>query len=255
MQRVPFNELTPLKEALEGLNEQIEHFERTATDKAKLLLLRGIAHDLLTPVSQLQLNLATLQGRLNSSEHSELLLDIGDSLRRVTGVASQFKSLKETNVSEPTELVSAVALEVKALAESEAVAARGIKVEFIPPMDKVLSPFSKTDVSRILGNLVQNSVDASKDGSIINVSVSARGATGTLTIADAGKGIPTSAQPKVFDPEFTLKPGTGTGLGLAVVKYICTMRSAKIDLKSELNKGTAISIQFPIVRGEACISS
>ena len=254
-QRVPFNELVPLKEALEGLNEQIEHFERTATDKAKLLLLRGIAHDLLTPVSQLQLNLATLQGRLQSSEHSDLLLDIGDSLKRVTGVASQVKSLKETKISEPTELVSAVAVEVKALAESESVVAKGIKVEFVPPMDRVLSPFSKTDVSRILGNLVQNSVDASKDGSIINVSVSTHGTTGTLTIADAGKGIPISAQPKVFDPEFTLKPGTGTGLGLAVVKYICTMRSAKIDLRSELNKGTEISIQFPIVRGEACISS
>ncbi|MDZ4660403.1 MAG: HAMP domain-containing sensor histidine kinase [Pseudomonadota bacterium] len=252
--QVPFNELIPLKEALDGLTQQIENFERTATDKARLLLLRGIAHDLLTPVAQLQLNLATLETRLHSNDQNELLTDIRDSLKRVTGVASQVKSLNEKTAPENTELVSMVESEVKALSENESLTSKGIKVRFSSKSDSIRCPFSKTDISRILANLVQNASDASPNGSVINVRVSTENNIGTLSIEDFGKGISKMAQPNVFDPEFTLKPGTGTGLGLAVVKYICDKRLAKIELKSELNKGTNISIQFPILRGETCIN-
>ena len=245
-QKVPFSELLPLKSALEGLNEQIMKFEQDATDRTRLIILRGIAHDLLTPVSQLQLNLATLEAQVAPGQHQELLNDIRDSLKRVTGIASQVKTLRETPDAETTELVSAVESEVKALAESDLFFGKNISLDFSSDTKAVSSPFSKTDISRILLNLVQNAVDASKDGSAINVSVKTDHEVGRLIVSDAGKGISKSAQPKVFDPEFTLKPGTGTGLGLAVVKYICEKRSAKIDLKSELNKGTTISIRFPV---------
>ena len=254
-QKIPFDELAPLKEALEGLNSQIENFEKAATDKAKLLLLRGIAHDLLTPVSQLQMNLATLQKRLKTSEHEELLKDISLSLRRVAGVASQVKSLKPTGTGETTDLIKEASSEVKALAESDLLRSKNIKLDFQASHTSLLSPFSKTEISRLLSNLIRNSVDASGDGDKISISVTSKDASGLLTVSDNGKGIPKSAQPKVFEPEFTLKPGTGTGLGLAVVKYICDSRSAKIDLSSELNRGTTISIQFPLVRGDVCINS
>lgn len=242
----PFDELRPLKDALAGLNQQIENFEKTATDKAKLLLLRGIAHDLLTPVSQLQLNLATLKARLQSEEHAELLLDITASLRRVSGIAAQVKSLSAASPVESSDLVKEISSEVKALAESELVTSKKIHLDFKSQHESLPSPFSKTEVSRILANLVQNAVDASANGSKIEVSISSQERIAVLTVKDSGKGITKSAQPKVFDPEFTLKPSTGTGLGLAVVKYICDSRAARIDLSSELNRGTTISIQFPM---------
>lgn len=47
----PFAELNPLKEAIEGLTSQIEQYESKAEQKAKMLVLRGIAHDLMSPVS------------------------------------------------------------------------------------------------------------------------------------------------------------------------------------------------------------
>jgi signal transduction histidine kinase len=253
-QTIPFDELVPLKDALDGLNIQIENFEKSATDKAKLLILRGIAHDLLTPVSQLQMNLATLQRRLKSTEHEELLSDISKSLRRVAGVASQVKSLKSTEIGEQSDLIKEASSEIKALAESALIRSKNISLEFKAAHSSLLSPFSKTEISRMLTNLIQNSVDASGDGDRILVSVIRKESCGCLVIEDHGKGIPKSAQANVFDPEFTLKPGTGTGLGLAVVKYICDLRSSKIELSSQLNQGTTISIQFPLVRGEQCIN-
>lgn len=253
-QRVPFSELTPLKEALDGLNEQIEDFERTATDKAKLLILRGIAHDLLTPVSQLQLNLATLEKRTESNEHSVLLSDIKDSLKKVTGIASQVKNLKESKSTETSELVAAAQGEIQALRESDEITAKSIKLEFTSDIKKVSCSFSQTDISRIIGNLVQNAADASATGGIISVNVSSQNGMATLTVQDRGKGIPATAKSRVFDPDFTLKPGTGTGLGLAVVKYLCDKQSAKIELQSEVNLGTTITICVPVSGGDKCIS-
>ncbi|MEK6773218.1 MAG: HAMP domain-containing sensor histidine kinase [Bdellovibrionota bacterium] len=236
------------------MNEQIEDFERTATDKAKLLILRGIAHDLLTPVSQLQLNLATLEKRTELNEHSVLLSDIKDSLKKVTGIASQIKTLKESKSTETAELVAAAQGEVQALRESEKITAKSIKLEFTSNIKKVSCSFSQTDISRIIGNLVQNAADASATGGIVSVNVGAQNGMATLTVQDQGKGIPASAKNRVFDPDFTLKPGTGTGLGLAVVKYLCDKQSAQIELQSELNLGTTVTIRVPVSGGDKFIS-
>lgn len=62
LSKAPFAELVPLRDALNGLTSQIERFESQASEKAKVLVLRGIAHDLLSPVSQVQLYMATLLG-------------------------------------------------------------------------------------------------------------------------------------------------------------------------------------------------
>ncbi len=255
IQRVPFAELFPLKMALEGLNFQIQQFERTATDKAKLLLLRGIAHDLLTPVSQLQLNLATLEYRLQSGEHTEILSDIRDSLKKVSGIASQVKTLREPTTNENTELVATALEEVKSLRESADVKAKSIKLDFKSDIKEVPCSFSETDISRIIANLVQNATDASSLGGTIGVSIGSKNGMAFLSVKDQGRGISESAKSRVFDPDFTLKPATGTGLGLAVVKYICDRRSAKIDLESELNMGTTVTIRIPASRGEMCINS
>ncbi len=246
---VPFQELQPLKEALNGLNAQIEAFEKKATDKARLLLLRGIAQDLLTPVAQLQFNLATLQMQLHITDHEELMNEINLPLKRVARIASQVKSLKESNSLECTELVRAVESEVNALRESEKFNEKRITLELEKFTETLNSPFSQADVTRIVGNLVQNSIDASTNGGAIKISLGIENEMGVLSVTDVGKGIPLSVQSKVFEPEFTMKPGTGTGLGLAIVKYICDLRSAKVELKSELNRGTKVSIQFPIMRG------
>ena len=86
----PFAELAPLKNAIEGLTSQIEHFESRAEEKAKMLVLRGIAHDLLSPVSQVQLYLATLEHQVNFDDFAkDTLSEIRSSLQKLSMIASQ----------------------------------------------------------------------------------------------------------------------------------------------------------------------
>jgi signal transduction histidine kinase len=246
----PLTELEPLRNALAGLNAQIEKFEKTATDKARLLLLRGIAHDLLTPVARLQLYISSFGKSIDQEKHANTLTEIRDSLASVTAIASQVKTLNDLDASgETTELVTVAQQEVRSLRDSTAIGSKSIALEFRSAVSDLASPFSKTEISRILSNLVQNAADASKSGGTVQVEVGRSKGGGFISVKDSGCGISEDAKSRVFDPDFTLKPGTGTGLGLAIVKYICERRSAQIELQSQVNAGTTVTIRMPEVGG------
>jgi signal transduction histidine kinase len=68
-------------------------------------------------------------------------------------------------------------------------------------------------------------------------------------VADSGEGIPKHLHKKIFEPDFTTKPATGTGLGLFVVKHICEQREGFIELESGPTRGTKISIHVPDSQG------
>ena len=70
-----------------------------------------------------------------------------------------------------------------------------------------------------------------------------------IDISDNGIGIPEDDIPHIFEPFFSTKRDTsGIGLGLAIVHGIVKSHNGKIELKSELGKGTTISITLPIIR-------
>lgn len=81
----------------------------------------------------------------------------------------------------------------------------------------------------------------------------ARDADGSirLQVIDTGPGIPAAVQPRIFEPFFTTKVAAkkgqarGTGLGLAICKQIIEHHQGRIELASEVGKGTTFSIVLP----------
>jgi two-component system NtrC family sensor kinase len=70
-----------------------------------------------------------------------------------------------------------------------------------------------------------------------------------IDISDNGIGIPGEDIPHIFEPFFSTKHDTsGIGLGLAIVHGIIKSHNGKIEVKSDLGKGTAISITLPLIR-------
>lgn len=104
----------------------------------------------------------------------------------------------------------------------------------------------KIQFTQVLFNLLNNSIQASKSKSQINVKLNKQNKYITITIEDFGVGIPIEIQDKIFDPFFTHnKKGLGNGLGLSVVHGIIKQHKGRIQLSSEVNKGTTFAISIP----------
>lgn len=248
LQEPPFSELQKLKTSIEGLHSKIRYFETEASNKAKLLLLRGIAHDILSPVAQMQMYCATLDKAAVPSDVRETLEDIKDSLERVSLIATQVKALNEEQPVEHFDLSEFVMEEVNQIRTTSILEEKKIQID-VQGAAQVSANITKAEASRILRNLVQNSIHASKDGATISVQIGKKDNCALLQVMDTGAGIPANLHAKVFDPDFTSKSGTGTGLGLAIVKHICVKREGLVSLESKPHQGTTVTVRLPLLGG------
>ena len=98
-------------------------------------------------------------------------------------------------------------------------------------------------------NLCDNAIKYNVPGGSVTVSVWQNGPTTTLSVVDTGIGIPYADQSRVFERFYRVdkshsKEVGGTGLGLSIVKHAAQYHGAKIELKSDPGKGTAIAVNF-----------
>jgi signal transduction histidine kinase len=113
-------------------------------------------------------------------------------------------------------------------------------------------------LSQVWTNLIDNAVDASKEGGVIEIATWSEAGTGTeperlvVSITDHGSGIPPEVQPRIFEAFFTTKPqGAGTGLGLEIVHRIVTQKfGGSIEVESKPGK-TRFVVRLPL-SGSCC---
>lgn len=115
-------------------------------------------------------------------------------------------------------------------------------------------PIIKIDeeaVSEALVNLVDNAVKYSDNKKQITIRTGIEDNFAFIEVEDKGIGIPVKDQKKIFDKFFRVSSGNihnvkGSGLGLSIVKHIIDAHKGKIELSSELNKGSKFRLLFPL---------
>lgn len=104
-------------------------------------------------------------------------------------------------------------------------------------------------LQEMIYNLCDNAIKYNVPGGNVAISVWQNGPTTTLSVVDTGIGIPYADQSRVFERFYRVdkshsKEVGGTGLGLSIVKHAAQYHGAKIELKSDPGKGTAIAVNF-----------
>ena len=121
-------------------------------------------------------------------------------------------------------------------------------ITFYPDDEEVIAKFDRTQLIRVVTNLVKNGIQAMPEGSEnpkIEVHVfSEDNDMVKITVEDNGLGISDDNKAKVFEPKFTTKT-SGMGLGLAMVKNIVETYNGSITFTSQLGKGTVFTVAFP----------
>jgi signal transduction histidine kinase len=104
-------------------------------------------------------------------------------------------------------------------------------------------------LKQVVLNLVRNAEDAMPQGGELVIRTAQQGQFIELGIADTGCGIPAEHRGHIFDPFFTTKRrGKGVGLGLSVSYGIITAASGRVEVESEVGKGSTFRVSLPAVQ-------
>ncbi|MEW6025308.1 MAG: heavy metal sensor histidine kinase [Pseudomonadota bacterium] len=104
---------------------------------------------------------------------------------------------------------------------------------------------------RALGNLVANALRHTPDGGRLTVDIQPQpDHMVAITVSDTGHGIPPEDLPHVLERFYRAdaarpRQGQGTGLGLAIVQSIMQLHGGAISIRSEIDRGTAVTLTFP----------
>ncbi len=184
-------------------------------------------------------------------------------LVRIRGTIDRLKrfALAEEGVLEPADLCAMLDF---ALESAIGRARSGVMIdrhyeEELPPIDTHVAALAEA-----LFQIARNAVDSMPKGGTIRATVRHQGDRVVLSVADEGKGIPPARLAKVFDPFYAreatdttfsgggriLAPMPGRpGLGLSAVYGLVSAIGGKVDIRSEVGKGTEVSIGLPAARG------
>ncbi|MCL1057280.1 HAMP domain-containing histidine kinase [Shewanella gelidimarina] len=103
----------------------------------------------------------------------------------------------------------------------------------------------KVKLEELIINLLCNAIDASQSGQKIVVDVSEGDTTVTIMVTDFGCGMDREALARATELFYSSKPvGKGTGLGLAICEQITSLHHGKMNIVSELGKGTTVELVF-----------
>ncbi len=110
--------------------------------------------------------------------------------------------------------------------------------------------FDSDRMIQVLTNLISNAIKFTPENGQVTVNAKFENDEMQISVADTGMGIPKDDLPKIFDQFYRVhRPGKeiqGTGLGLPIVNKIVTAHGGRIDIESEVNRGTTFTIYLPI---------
>jgi heavy metal sensor kinase len=236
---------TALNRMIERLDDAFQHINRFSADAS---------HELRTPLTILQLELEGIvhDDPLNESferhigsalEETHRMSRIVESLLAISRLDAGEVKLDKLHIN-LSELVARTAGEMKVLAQDKSIAL-SISVE-----EGVYLEGDRTHLQQVVLNLVDNAIKYTQEGGAIHVRLYVKDWRTIIEVSDNGAGIPSHALPHVFERFYRAdkarsRASGGAGLGLSIVKAICTAHRAAIFVTSEEGKGSSFSVEFP----------
>lgn len=222
-----------------------EALERSRRHAALGQMAAGVAHEIRNPLGTLR-GFAQYFSRnskqdAQAKEYAELMVSEVDRLNRTVSSLLQFSRPREPEVAEVN--FSSIAQKCQTFVQEE-VASKGVVLELqVPESD--LRLYADPDLlQQVFLNLLQNSLAVTDATGSIVLGGEETDEIVHLWVRDTGKGMTSEEQAKMFDPFYTTRKD-GTGLGLALVQQIVEQHHGRIEVTSDLGKGTCLSIILP----------
>lgn len=217
--------------------------------------VQTLTHEVKSPLSAIRGAAELLQEPMSETQRQRFLDNIQRETGRIQEMVDRMMELTALETRRVLERVQPV--DMKPLLEELAgsaqgtAAQRGIRIELDAALDATVEgdPFL---LRRALSNLLDNALDFSPEGSVVQLSMTVRRRHVVIAVRDQGAGIPGYAQDKVFEKFYSLaRPHTqkkSTGLGLSFVKEITALHHGRIELHNRPDNegpGAVASLTLP----------
>jgi two-component system NtrC family sensor kinase len=263
-----FNRMTEeLQKATEGyqmLTRTLEDKVKEKTEKLKAAqdqliqseklsslgkLAAGIAHEINNPLTSILINSHLIAEKLKNDERlkENLGLITDETARCSTIVKGLLEFSRQTQPEKKLTDVNKVIEKTLLLLSSEALAH---KVKIHKALDLTLPEImiDGNKIEQVFTNVILNALEAMPTGGDLFISseILLKDQLVAVNFRDSGCGISQENIGKIFDPFFTTKEKTGTGLGLSVSYGIVQQHGGRIEVQSEVRKGTTVTILLPL---------
>tara|TARA_R110001583_G_scaffold49679_3_gene155480 strand:+ start:1952 stop:3412 length:1461 start_codon:yes stop_codon:yes gene_type:complete len=238
---------------VKAYNNMVDELEKSAVKLAKgereqawREMAKQVAHEIKNPLTPMRLTIQSFQQKFDVNdpdihhkinEFSITLIQQIDTMSSIASAFSNFAKMPTQN-REELDVVGVIKHALDIFMEDY--------IFYFPKSDKIIAELDKTQLIRILTNLVKNASQALEDteNKKIEITVLEDNGNVEIIVADNGKGISEEDKDKIFEPKFTTK-SSGMGLGLPMVKNIVEAYNGTITFTTQHNTGTVFKVVLP----------
>ena len=251
-------ELQKRNQQLQETNLELWHTNRRMNELGRLAAAgqtaAHFAHEVGTPLNLISGHVQLLKSDLERDPHDAeaRIKTISAQIERIERIVRRMldKTRFETELA-PLDLNSVLRKLCDAMAP--ALDKRHIRLVEKFSDNLPLMAGSSDRLQQLFLNLINNSLDAMPDGGEIQVHTTSDGKNGkaqriAVDFIDTGVGMTPEVMSHIFDPLYTTKDrGHGTGLGLVIVSQIVSEHGGRLEVQSELGKGTRFRLTFAAI--------
>jgi signal transduction histidine kinase len=232
---------------LEGSRAQLIQSQRLASVGT---LAAGVAHQINNPIGSI---LASAEYALLYEEDPEIsrrtiLEEIVEQARRCGRIVRSVLQFSRDETSEKwrDDLGDVVARSCK-LAGSHA-SASGVEIDLQLPSTPIMVEMNPIEMEQVILNLLHNAIQSGGTKIEVRIESNTADMRARIQVRDDGCGIEDDVLPRIFDPFFTTRLSDGgTGLGLSMAHGIVGSHGGRMQVESELGRGTTLIVELPPV--------
>jgi hypothetical protein len=238
---------------LERLGAALDHERHIA--KLKDDFVGTVSHELRTPLTNIQGYVKTLLNpdvSLSQAEEREFLASVDRQSERLKALIEDLlftSRVEEAGSSVATDLLPAGEL-IERVAVDRAGPERQDRIEITTGPDLPVLRTSEEDVSRLVGNLVDNALKYSPSEDKVRIETRVESIGIRISIHDRGAGIPVDEQSRIFDRFYQVDHGTtrsvgGAGMGLYICRRAAEALGARVWLEESSPRGSTFCAWLP----------